>query len=91
MNNTDSDNDRLPGETTVKNLPVNTGNTGDVGSIPGLGRSPRIRNGNPLQYSLPGKFHRQMSLARYSLWGRRVGCNSACTHTHTHSDNDAMP
>ena len=24
---------------------------GDLGSIPGLGRSPRERNGNPLQYS----------------------------------------
>ena len=24
---------------------------GDSGSIPGLGRSPRERNGNPLQYS----------------------------------------
>ena len=26
-------------------------NTGDPGSIPGLGRSPGERNGNPLQYS----------------------------------------
>ena len=26
-------------------------NTGDLGSIPGLGRSPREENGNPLQYS----------------------------------------
>ena len=26
-------------------------NTGDSGSIPGLGRSPEIGNGNPLQYS----------------------------------------
>ena len=26
-------------------------NVGDPGSIPGLGRSPRERNGNPLQYS----------------------------------------
>ena len=26
-------------------------NTGDVGSILGLGRSPREGNGNPLQYS----------------------------------------
>ena len=35
----------------VKNLPTNTGNTRDVGSIPGLGRSPGEGNGNPLQYS----------------------------------------
>ena len=31
--------------------PANTGNAGDVGSIPGLGRSPEEGNGNPLQYS----------------------------------------
>ena len=29
-------------------------NAGDVGPIPGLGRSPRERNGNPLQYSCLG-------------------------------------
>ena len=29
-------------------------NAGDVGSIPGLGRSPGERNGSPLQYSCPG-------------------------------------
>ena len=28
-------------------------NTGDLGSIPGLGRSPGEGNGNPLQYSCP--------------------------------------
>ena len=35
----------------VKNPPANTGDVGDVGSIPGLGRSPRRGNGNSLQYS----------------------------------------
>ena len=35
----------------VKNLPVNAGNTEDMGSDPGLGRSPGGGNGNPLQYS----------------------------------------
>ena len=55
----------------VKNLPVNAG---DVGLIPGLGRSPGERNGNPLQYSCPGKSHGQRSLADYSPWGhKRVG------------------
>ena len=33
---------------TVKNLPANAG---DLGSIPGLGRSPGQGNDNPLQYS----------------------------------------
>ena len=32
----------------VKNLPANAG--GDVGVIPGLGRSPGEGDGNPLQY-----------------------------------------
>ena len=35
----------------VKNPPANAGDTGDVDSIPGLGRSPGGGNGNPLQYS----------------------------------------
>ena len=35
---------------TVKNLPV-TGNAGDLGMIPGLGKSPAEGNGNPLQCS----------------------------------------
>ena len=30
----------------VKNLPANAGDTGYVGLIPGLGRSPRRGNGN---------------------------------------------
>ena len=39
------------GGAVVKNLPASEGNKGDVGSIPGSGRSPGIGNGNPLQYS----------------------------------------
>ena len=35
----------------VKNLPANAGDTRDLGSTPGSGRSPGIGNGNPLQYS----------------------------------------
>ena len=35
----------------AKNPPANAGDSGDVGSIPGLGRSPGGGNGNPLQYS----------------------------------------
>ena len=35
----------------VKNLPANTGDAGDEGSIPGSGKSPGGGNGNPLQYS----------------------------------------
>ena len=35
----------------VKNLPTNAGDVRDVGSVPGLGRSPGEGLGNPLQYS----------------------------------------
>ena len=35
----------------VKNLPANTGDIRDAGSIPGSGRSPGGGPGNPLQYS----------------------------------------
>ena len=41
----------FPGGSVVKNLPDNAG---DVGFIPGLGRSPGEGNGNPLQYSCLG-------------------------------------
>ena len=34
----------------VKNPPANAGDARDMGLIPGLGGSPRERNGNPLQY-----------------------------------------
>ena len=37
----------------VKNLPANVGDKRDLGSIPGLGRSPGEGNGYPLQYSCP--------------------------------------
>ena len=36
--------------TTVKNPPANAGDSRDTGSIPGLGRSSGVGNGNPLQY-----------------------------------------
>ena len=38
----------LPGSSVVKNPPSNVG---EIGSIPGFGRSPGEGNGNPLQYS----------------------------------------
>ena len=38
-------------ELVVKNLPANAGDIRDMGSIPGLGRSPGEGHGNPLQDS----------------------------------------
>ena len=45
-------------------------NVGDLGLIPGLGRSPGEQHSNPLQYSCLENPHRQKSL---------VGC-SPCGH-----------
>ena len=39
------------GGIVVKYLPANAGDARDMGSIPGSGRSPGERNGNPVQYS----------------------------------------
>ena len=41
---------------------------GDLGSIPGLGKSPGGVHGNPLQYSCLENPHGQMSLVGYSPW-----------------------
>ena len=48
-----------------------TCNAGDLGSIPGLGRSPGGGYGNPLQYSCLEIAHGQRSLGGYSPWGRK--------------------
>ena len=49
----------------VKNPPANAG---DMGLIPGLGRSLGGGHGNPLQYSCLKNPHGQKSLERYSQW-----------------------
>ena len=41
----------------------------DVGSVPGLGRSPGEGRGNPPPVFCPGEFQGQRSLADYSPWG----------------------
>ena len=46
-------------------------NAGDLGSIPGAGRSPGEGNGNPLLYSFLENPHGQKSLADPSLWGHK--------------------
>ena len=46
-------------------------NAGDLGSTPGLGRSPGGGHGNPLQYSCLENPHGHRSLVGYSRWGRK--------------------
>ena len=50
----------------LKNWPANAGESSGSGSIPGSGRSPGGRHGNPLQYSCLENPHGQKSLAGYS-------------------------
>ena len=44
----------FPDGSAIKNLPADARDTGDTGSVPGLGRFPRVGNGNTLQYSCLG-------------------------------------
>ena len=46
-------------------------NVGDLGAVPGLGRSPGGGHGNPLQYSCLENPHGQRSLVGCSPWGRK--------------------
>ena len=55
----------LPQWLSGKESACNAGDTGDSGLIPGWGRSPGGRNGNPLQYSC---LENPMG---YSLWGHK--------------------
>ena len=66
----------------VKNLPANAGDARDAASIPGLGRSPAIGNGNPVQYScLENLMNRVVWWATYGPWGRKESdmTEHACT------------
>ena len=51
-----------------KNPPTNVGDSRNMGSIPGLGRSPGGGHGNPLQYFSLENPHGQRTLVGYSLW-----------------------
>ena len=65
----------LPGGTVVKNLPANARDTGDLGLIPGLGRSPGEGNGNPLPYSFL-----ENSMDRGACWATVNGVAKNQTH-----------
>ena len=56
----------FPGSSAGKELACNAG---DLGSVPGLGRSPGREHDNPLWYSCLKNPHGQRSLVGYSPWG----------------------
>ena len=57
-------------------------NVGDLGLIPGLGRSPGGGHGNLLWYSCLGNPHVQRSLVGNSLWGHKELDTTEClSHT----------
>ena len=56
----------FPGGSSGKEAPLPTQETGNTGSIPGSGRSPGGRHGNPLQYPCLENPQGQRSLAGHS-------------------------
>ena len=75
----------FPGGSVSKESNCNTGN---LGSAPGLGRSPWRGHGNPLQYSCLQNPHGQGSLAGYSPWGRTESDTTEWLSTAPHMDMD---
>ena len=73
----------------VKNLPANVGDARDLGSIPGLGRSPGGGHGYPLQYSCLENPHGQRCLVGYSPWGCKVGKDWATKHSTAYPLNNS--
>ena len=59
-------------------------NMGDLGSIPGLGRSPGGGHGNPFQYSGLENPHGQRSLVGNSPWGHKEMDTTGQLSTYTH-------
>ena len=74
--------------TKVKSPPASEGDAGDVGSIPGLGRSHRGGNGNPLQYSCL-----ENPMDRGAWWATVLGVQSQIRLSdwaHTHASRDSF-
>ena len=77
--------------TVVKNQPANAGDTRDVGSVLGMGKTPtREGNSNPLQHSCLGNPMDQGAWQAIQSMGlHRVGHNLA-TKQQTHSQEIAI-
>ena len=60
-------------------------NEGDLGSVPGLGRSPGGEHGNPLQYSCLENPHGWRSLVGYIPWAHKESDLTEWLSTHVYS------
>ena len=70
----------FPEGTVVKNLPVNSG---DTGSISGSGRFPGIGNCNPLQSSCL-----ENSINKGAWWVSPWACKESDTMEHAHATSE---
>ena len=66
----------------VSDSKESTYSVGDLGSIPGLGRSPGGEHGNPLQYSCLENPHEQRSRASYNPWDHKESDMTEQLSTH---------
>ena len=65
----------------VKNPPANAGDAGDMGFVPGSGRSLGGGNGNPLQYSCLDNPVDRGTRQAVAMWSQRVRHERhSCTH-----------
>ena len=74
----------------VKNLPAHAGDARNLNFIPGSGTSPRVGNGNPLQYScLKNPVDRGAWCTIYTLKSHKESdtTEQLGAHTHTHTQN----
>ena len=75
----------FPGDSAVKDPPATAGEAGDVGLIPGLGRSSGEENGNLLQYSCL-----ENPMDRGTWWATVQGVTKSWTRLSTHSCRSVM-
>ena len=72
----------LPKWLSSKEYPCNAGDTGDMGLIPGLGRSPKGRNDSPFQYSC---WENPMDRGAWQVSYNLLGHKELDTTEHSHT------
>ena len=86
----------LGGSKVKKKSFVNRGDSGDMGSISGFGRSPKGGNGNSFQYSCrensmdKGGWRAIVYVVAKSWTGLATKRTRTHTHTHTHTHTEVV-